>query len=35
MIKIGVYKLGLAPLSMIIVFIVLSVCAIAAAIQYT
>lgn len=35
MIKIGVYKLGLAPLSMIIVFIVLSVCAIAAAFQYT
>lgn len=35
MIKIGVYKLGLAPFSMIIVFIVLSVCAIAAAFQYT
>ncbi|WP_289749666.1 hypothetical protein [Muribaculum intestinale] len=35
MIKIGVYKLGLAPLSMIIVFIVLSVCAIAAAFQHT
>lgn len=33
MIQIGKYKLGFAPLSMIIVFIVLSVCAIAAAFQ--
>ncbi|WP_290380650.1 hypothetical protein [uncultured Duncaniella sp.] len=31
MIQIGRYKLGFAPLSMIVVFIVLSVCAIVAA----
>lgn len=33
MIQIGKYKLGFAPLSMIVVFIVLSVCAIVAAFQ--
>ncbi|MBJ2193394.1 MAG: hypothetical protein JFT09_08690, partial [Muribaculaceae bacterium] len=33
MIQIGRYKLGFAPLSMIVVFIVLSVCAIIAAFQ--
>lgn len=33
MIQIGRYKLGFAPLSMIVVFIVLSVCAIVAAFQ--
>lgn len=33
MIQIGKYKLGFAPLSMFVVFIVLSVCAIAAAFQ--
>ena len=33
MIQIGKYKLGFAPLSMIAVFIVLSVCAIVAACQ--
>ncbi len=33
MIQIGRYKLGFAPLSMIAVFIVLSVCAIVAAFQ--
>ena len=33
MIRIGRYKLGFAPLSMIVVFIVLSVCAIVAAFQ--
>lgn len=31
MIQVGRYRLGLAPLSMIVVFIVLSVCAIVAA----
>lgn len=35
MIQIGRYKLGFAPLSMIVVFIVLSVCAIVAALQQT
>lgn len=35
MIQIGRYKLGFAPLSMIIVFIVLSVCAILAAFRQT
>lgn len=34
MIQIGRYKLGFAPLSMIVVFIVLSVCAIVAAFQH-
>ncbi len=33
MIQIGRFKLGIAPLSMIVVFIVLSVCAIVAAFQ--
>lgn len=33
MIQIGRFKLGVAPLSMIVVFIVLSVCAIVAAFQ--
>lgn len=33
MIQIGKYKLGFAPLSMIAVFIILSVCAIVAALQ--
>ncbi|WP_304406057.1 hypothetical protein [Muribaculum intestinale] len=33
MIQLGKYKLGFAPLSMIVVFIVLSVCAIVAAFQ--
>lgn len=33
MIQVGRYKLGFAPLSMIVVFIVLSVCAIVAAFQ--
>ena len=33
MIQIGKYKLGFAPLSIIVVFIVLSVCAIVAAFQ--
>lgn len=33
MLQIGSYKLGFAPLSMIVVFIVLSVCAIVAAFQ--
>ena len=33
MIQVGKYKLGFAPLSMIVVFIVLSVCAIVAAFQ--
>lgn len=33
MIQIGRYKLGFAPLSMIVVFIVLSICAIVAAFQ--
>lgn len=31
MIQIGRYKMGFAPLSMIVVFVVLSVCAVAAA----
>ena len=35
MIQIGKYKLGFAPLSMIVVFIVLSVCAVVAAVQQT
>ena len=35
MIQIGKYKLGFAPLSMIVVFIVLSVCAVVAAVQRT
>lgn len=33
MIQVGRYRLGFAPLSMIVVFIVLSVCAIVAAFQ--
>ena len=33
MIQVGKYKFGFAPLSMIVVFIVLSVCAIVAAFQ--
>ena len=33
MIRIGRYKLGFAPLSMIVVFIILSVCAVIAAFQ--
>ncbi len=33
MIQIGRYKLGIAPVSMIIVFIVLSVCAVVAALH--
>ena len=35
MIQIGRYKLGFALLSMIVVFIVLSVCAVVAAVQQT
>lgn len=33
MIQIGRYKLGFAPLSMIVVFVILSVCAVTAAFQ--
>lgn len=33
MIQVGKYKIGLAPLSMIVVFIVLSVCAVITAFQ--